>query len=99
MKACRWIRASATAFPPPTINQSGFVRCRAVRVGEDTALSQIIRMVEDAAATKAPIAKLADKVSGVFVPVVLGIAAVTLVVWLLLGVPPARHWGTPSRCW
>ena len=76
-----------------TINQSGFVRCRAVRVGEDTALSQIIRMVEDAAATKAPIAKLADKVSGVFVPVVLGIAAVTLVVWLLLGVPAGTALG------
>ena len=68
-----------------TINQSGFIACEATRVGEDTTLSQIIRMVSDAAATKAPIAKIADKVSGVFVPVVLGIAAVTLIVWLLVG--------------
>ena len=70
-----------------TINQSGFIRCEATRVGEDTALAQIIRMVSDAAATKAPIAKIADKVSGVFVPAVVGIAAVTLIVWLLLGKP------------
>ncbi len=68
-----------------TINQSGFIVCEATRVGEDTTLSQIIRMVSDAAATKAPIAKIADKVSGVFVPAVLGIAAVTLIVWLLVG--------------
>ena len=68
-----------------TINQAGFIRCRAVRVGEDTTLSQIIRMVSDTAATKAPIAKLADKVAGVFVPVVMSIAALTLIVWLLLG--------------
>ena len=68
-----------------TINQSGFLRCRATGVGEDTALSQIIRMVSDAAATKAPIAKTADKVAGVFVPVVIGIAAVTIAVWLLVG--------------
>ena len=68
-----------------TINQSGFLRCRATGVGEDTALSQIIRMVSDAAATKAPIAKTADKVSGVFVPVVIGISAVTIAVWLLVG--------------
>ena len=68
-----------------TINQSGFIRCRATRVGEDTTLSQIIQMVSDAAATKAPIAKIADKVSGVFVPVVIGIAAVTVVIWLLTG--------------
>ena len=68
-----------------TVNQSGFLRCRATRVGEDTTLSQIIRMVSDAAATKAPIAKLADRVSGVFVPVVIGIAAVTVAVWLLCG--------------
>jgi len=68
-----------------TVNTSGFLRCEATRVGEDTTLSQIIRMVSDAAATKAPIAKVADKVSGVFVPVVISIAAVTLVVWLLLG--------------
>ena len=68
-----------------TINQSGFIRCEASRVGVDTTLSQIIKMVSDAAATKAPIAKVADKVSGVFVPIVISIAAVTLVVWLLLG--------------
>ena len=68
-----------------TVNQSGFIRCRATRVGEDTTLSQIIQMVSDAAATKAPIAKVADKVSGVFVPVVIGIAAVTVLVWLFAG--------------
>ena len=68
-----------------TINASGFLKCEAKRVGEDTTLSKIIQMVSDAAATKAPIAKIADKVSGVFVPVVLGIAAVTILVWLLAG--------------
>jgi len=68
-----------------TINQSGFIRCEAARVGEDTTLSQIIKLVSDAAATKAPIAKIADKVSGVFVPIVITIAAVTAAVWLLLG--------------
>ena len=70
-----------------TINTSGFIRCKATHVGEDTTLSKIIRMVSDAAATKAPIAKLADKVSGVFVPTVVSIAVVTLVVWLLIGKP------------
>ena len=68
-----------------TVNQSGFLKCEASRVGEDMTLSQIIRMVSDAAATKAPIAKIADKVSGVFVPAVIGIAAVTIVIWLLCG--------------
>ena len=68
-----------------TINQSGFLRCTATHVGADTALSQIIRMVSDAAATKAPIARVADKVSGIFVPAVMGVAALTLAVWLLLG--------------
>ena len=68
-----------------TVNQSGFLKCEASRVGEDTTLSQIIRMVSDAAATKAPIAKIADKVSGVFVPAVIGIAAVTIGIWLLCG--------------
>ena len=68
-----------------TVNQSGFIRCRATRVGEDTTLSQIIQMVSDAAATKAPIAKVADRVSGVFVPAVIGISAVTAAVWLLAG--------------
>ncbi len=68
-----------------TLNHSGFIRCEATRVGEDTTLSQIIQMVSDAAATKAPIAKVADRVSGVFVPAVIGIAIVTLIVWLLAG--------------
>ncbi len=68
-----------------TMNQSGFIRCEATRVGEDTTLSQIIKMVSDAAATKAPIAKVADKVSGVFVPAVIGIALITIAVWLLTG--------------
>lgn len=68
-----------------TINQSGFLRCEATRVGEDTTLYQIIKMVSDAAATKAPIAKIADKVSGVFVPVVISIAVVTTIIWLIAG--------------
>ena len=68
-----------------TVNQSGYLKCRATRVGEDTTLAQIIKMVSDAAATKAPIAKVADKVSGVFVPTVLAIAAVTVAAWLMLG--------------
>ncbi len=68
-----------------TVNESGFLKCQATRVGEDTTLAQIIRMVSDAAATKAPIARIADKVSGIFVPAVIAIAAVTIVVWLLLG--------------
>ena len=68
-----------------TINQSGFLKCRASRVGEDTAISRIIKTVSDAAATKAPIAKTADKVAGVFVPAVIGIAAVTFLIWLLVG--------------
>ena len=68
-----------------TMNQAGFIRCEATRVGEDTTLSQIIKMVSDAAATKAPIAKIADKVSGVFVPVVISIAIVTILIWLLAG--------------
>ncbi len=71
-----------------TINTSGYMKCRATRVGEDTTLSQIIKMVSDAAATKAPIAKIADKVSGVFVPVVIGIAAVTFAIWSYLGAEP-----------
>ena len=68
-----------------TLNQSGFLKCRATRIGNDTTLSQIIQMVSDAAATKAPIAKVADKVSGVFVPAVITIAAVTIIAWLLAG--------------
>lgn len=68
-----------------TVNQSGFIKCKATKVGEDTTLSQIIKMVSDASATKAPIAKVADKVSGVFVPIVISIAVVTTIVWLLCG--------------
>ena len=73
------------AVSAATLNQSGFLRCEASRVGEDTTLSQIIQMVSDAAATKAPIAKVADRVSGVFVPAVIGIALVTMIVWLIAG--------------
>ncbi|MBO4407620.1 MAG: heavy metal translocating P-type ATPase, partial [Clostridia bacterium] len=73
------------AVSAATINESGFLTCRATRVGEDTTLAQIIRMVGDAAATKAPVARLADRVAGVFVPVVLGLALVTTVIWLFLG--------------
>ena len=73
------------AVSAATLNQSGFIRCEATRVGEDTTLSQIIQMVSDAAATKAPIAKIADRVSGVFVPAVISIAAVTIIIWLLAG--------------
>ena len=68
-----------------TVNQSGYLKCRATRVGEDTTLSQIIQMVSDAAATKAPIAKIADRVSGVFVPTVITIAVITIIVWLITG--------------
>lgn len=68
-----------------TLNQSGFIRCEATKVGEDTTLSQIIKMVSDAAATKAPIAKAADKVSGVFVPIVISIAVITTIIWLFVG--------------
>ena len=68
-----------------TVNQSGFIKCRATRVGEDTTLSQIIQMVSDAAATKAPIAKIADRVSGVFVPAVITIAIITIIAWLIAG--------------
>ncbi len=78
-------KAAGDTVSAATLNQSGFIKCRATRVGEDTTLSQIIRMVSDAAATKAPIAKIADKVSGVFVPAVIAIAVITTVVWLLLG--------------
>ena len=78
-------KAEGDTVSAATMNQSGFLKCRATRVGEDTTLSQIIKLMSDAAATKAPIAKLADRVSGVFVPVVMSIAAVTLAVWLLVG--------------
>ena len=78
-------KAAGDHVSAATVNTSGFLRCEATRVGEDTTLSQIIKMVSDAAATKAPIAKVADKVSGVFVPVVISIALVTLTVWLLIG--------------
>ena len=78
-------KAAGDAVSAATMNQSGFLRCEATRVGEDTTLSQIIRMVSDAAATKAPIAKVADKVSGVFVPIVIAIAVVAIIVWMLAG--------------
>ncbi len=78
-------KAAGDNVSAATVNQSGFLKCRATRVGEDTTLSQIIRMVSDAAATKAPIAKVADRVSGVFVPAVIAIAAVTVLVWLIAG--------------
>ena len=78
-------KAEGDKVSAATTNQSGFLRCRATRVGEDTTLAQIIKMVSDAAATKAPIAKIADTVSGFFVPAVITIAAITTIVWLLLG--------------
>ncbi len=78
-------KAAGDHVSAATLNQSGFIRCQATRVGEDTTLSQIIQMVSDAAATKAPIAKVADKVSGVFVPAVITIAVVTIIGWLLAG--------------
>ena len=78
-------KAQGDPVSAATVNQSGYMRCEATRVGEDTSLSQIIRMVSDAAATKAPIAKIADRVSGVFVPAVITIAVVTTIVWLLAG--------------
>ena len=78
-------KAPGDAVSAATANQAGFIKCQATRVGEDTTLSQIIQMVSDAAATKAPIAKIADKVSGVFVPAVIAVALVTTVVWLFLG--------------
>ena len=78
-------KTTGDAVSAATINQSGFLRCEAVRVGEDTTLSQIIQMVSDAAATKAPAARIADKVSGIFVPAVIGIALITTLVWLFLG--------------
>ena len=78
-------KAAGSMISAGTLNQSGFLRCEATRVGEDTTLSQIIQMVSDAAATKAPIAKVADRVSGVFVPAVIAIAVVTVIVWLIAG--------------
>ena len=78
-------KAEGDSVSAATVNQSGFLQCRATRVGQDTTLSQIIKMVSDAAATKAPIAKVADRVSGVFVPAVITIAAITTIIWLLLG--------------
>ena len=78
-------KAAGSQVSAGTMNRSGFIRCKATRVGEDTTLSQIIQMVSDAAATKAPIAKVADKVSGVFVPTVITIAAITVAAWLIAG--------------
>ncbi|MCD8231486.1 MAG: heavy metal translocating P-type ATPase [Clostridiales bacterium] len=78
-------KGAGSTVSAATMNQSGFLKCKATRVGEDTTLSQIIRMVSDAAATKAPIAKVADRVSGIFVPTVLIIAAVTFLIWIMVG--------------
>ena len=78
-------KAAGDTVSAATVNQSGFIRCEATHVGEDTTLSQIIKMVSDAAATKAPIAKIADKVSGIFVPAVIAIAVITTLVWLIAG--------------
>ena len=78
-------KAAGDMVSAATVNQSGFIKCEATRVGEDTTLSQIIKMVSDAAATKAPIAKIADKVSGIFVPAVISIAIITTLIWLLTG--------------
>ena len=78
-------KAPGDSVSAATINLSGYIRCEATRVGEDTTLSQIIRMVSDAAATKAPIAKIADRVSGVFVPVVIGIALISFIIWMIAG--------------
>lgn len=80
-------KAKGDTVSAATVNQSGYIRCEATRVGEDTTLSQIIKMMSDAAATKAPIAKIADKVSGIFVPTVIGVAIVTFVVWNIIGRP------------
>lgn len=80
-------KAADDTVSAATINQNGALTCRATRVGQDTTLSQVIRLVQDAAATKAPLARTADRVAGIFVPTVIGIAAVTLVIWLLLGFP------------
>lgn len=81
-------KAEGDRVSSATSNKSGYLKCRALRVGDDTTLAQIIKMVSDAAATKAPIAKIADRVSGVFVPIVMSIAALTAIVWLLLGKDP-----------
>ena len=81
-------KAAGSVVSAGTLNQSGYIRCQATRVAEDTALSQIIQMVSDVAATKAPIAKVADKVSGVFVPAVITISIITAIVWLLIGQTP-----------
>ena len=78
-------KAAGDTVSAATINQTGYIRCQATRVGEDTTLSRIIQMVQDTAATKAPIAKIADRVSGVFVPAVITVALITLIVWLILG--------------
>ena len=80
-------KAAGDSVSAATVNQSGFLRCEATRVGQDTTLSQIIQMVSDAAATKAPIAKIADKVSGIFVPAVISIAVVVTIIWLIIGKP------------
>lgn len=80
-------KSKGSTVSAATINRSGFIRCKATAVGEDTTLSQIIKMVSDAAATKAPIAKIADRVSGIFVPAVISIAVITFIVWMITGAP------------
>ena len=82
-----------------TLNQSGYLVCEATRIGEDTTLSQIIKMVSDAAATKAPIAKVADRVSGIFVPAVITIALITIAVWLLAGKNIGLPWPEVFLFW
>ena len=91
-------KAPGSLVSAATLNQNGALTCVATRVGGDTTLSQIIEMVENAAATKAPIAKVADRVSGVFVPVVIGIALVAGAAWLIAGKPLALHWRAQSAC-
>ena len=92
-------KAAGDLVSAATVNQSGFIKCEATRVGEDTTLSQIIKMVSDAAATKAPIAKIADRVSSVFVPAVITIAIITTIVWLLTGHEAGYAWQEEFPFW
>ena len=92
-------KAAGDAVSAATTNLSGFLKCEATRVGEDTTLSQIIRMVSDAAATKAPIAKVADRVSGVFVPAVITVAVITIIIWMLTGQALDMPWQEEFQFW
>ena len=85
VKVFRWEKQAGDHVVSATVNKAGFLKCRADRVGDDTTLAQIIRLVEEASASKAPIAQLADKVAGVFVPTVMTISLITLIVWLISG--------------